>query len=210
MSVVKSGYHILAPDKHYDLLWGLALEELIKPNITVLFIESLGPGTMEVQDTPALVAVAKIHELRTILDYTWTIPIFLRLMALVEQKAHSPASWLKNRTEVEKALQLAFKEGPGYSWWLCGYKDPSGLFYVIVGDGFTKESLELMLENMGIFKLSYSWWSSWGSLLCFKVEIEDIEDMKNDFDLGFKRLVTKGKPYNLIDANWCQFQEKKE
>ena len=60
----------------YDPMIGSdELESLIRPNTRVLFMESPGSLTFEVQDVPALVAMAKKHDLVTIADNTWATPL---------------------------------------------------------------------------------------------------------------------------------------
>ncbi|EPY33446.1 cystathionine beta-lyase [Strigomonas culicis] len=54
------------------------MRELFKqhPQTTVLYFESPGSQTFEVQDIPALSAVAKEFDATTIVDNTWATPIF--------------------------------------------------------------------------------------------------------------------------------------
>ena len=59
----------------YDPMRGAEIEELIRPNTKVLFMESPGSLTFEVQDVPSLVSVAKKHGLVTIADNTWATPL---------------------------------------------------------------------------------------------------------------------------------------
>jgi cystathionine beta-lyase len=53
-----------------------ALEQLIRPNTRVLYLESPGSHTFEVQDVPALAAVAKAHGLKVLMDNTWGLHFF--------------------------------------------------------------------------------------------------------------------------------------
>ncbi|WP_105258424.1 cystathionine beta-lyase [Pseudoalteromonas sp. T1lg88] len=92
LSFVKAGDHILMMDTayeptrdfcnkvlsglgvsttYYDPMIGAGISELIQDNTRVLFMESPGSITMEVQDVPALVKVAKDHGLITMLDNTY-------------------------------------------------------------------------------------------------------------------------------------------
>ncbi|WP_105190709.1 cystathionine beta-lyase [Pseudoalteromonas sp. T1lg48] len=92
LSFVKAGDHILMMDTayeptrdfcnkvlsglgvsttYYDPMIGAGISELIQENTRVLFMESPGSITMEVQDVPALVKVAKEHGLITMLDNTY-------------------------------------------------------------------------------------------------------------------------------------------
>ncbi|EGM69897.1 cystathionine beta-lyase [Shewanella sp. HN-41] len=60
---------------YYDPLIGAGIRDLIRPNTKVLFLESPGSITMEVQDVPTLCRIAHEHGLITILDNTWASPI---------------------------------------------------------------------------------------------------------------------------------------
>ncbi|MCE9678875.1 cystathionine beta-lyase [Shewanella sp. AS1] len=60
---------------YYDPLIGAGIRELIRPNTRVLFLESPGSITMEVQDVPTLCQIAHEHGLTVMLDNTWASPI---------------------------------------------------------------------------------------------------------------------------------------
>ncbi|MEI5688969.1 cystathionine beta-lyase [Sphingomonas kyungheensis] len=62
--------------RFYDPLIGAGIESLIGPATRAIFMESPGSLTFEVQDVPAIVAVAKRHGLVTLLDNTWATPLF--------------------------------------------------------------------------------------------------------------------------------------
>lgn len=97
LSVLKPGDHLLMVDSAYDPTrnfcdgflksWGVEtsyydplvageIESLIRPNTRVIFLESPGSLTFEVQDVPAIVAVAKAHGVRTVLDNSWATALF--------------------------------------------------------------------------------------------------------------------------------------
>jgi cystathionine beta-lyase len=52
------------------------LRALFKPNTTVLYVESPGSHTFEVQDVPALAAEAHAHGAKVLMDNTWGIHYF--------------------------------------------------------------------------------------------------------------------------------------
>jgi cystathionine beta-lyase len=60
---------------YYDPLIGAGIEALIQPNTRIIFLESPGSITMEVQDVPAITEVAKRHGVMSMLDNTWASPI---------------------------------------------------------------------------------------------------------------------------------------
>lgn len=66
---------------YYDPMIGAGIVTLIKPNTKVIFLESPGSLTMEVQDVPAICQVAKAHDIVVILDNTWASPVLFQPFA---------------------------------------------------------------------------------------------------------------------------------
>jgi cystathionine beta-lyase len=62
----------------YDPLAGAAIAELIRPNTKVVFVESPGSLTFEVQDIPAIAAAAHAHSAHVVMDNTWATPLFFK------------------------------------------------------------------------------------------------------------------------------------
>ena len=96
LSFLKSGDHLLMVDTayeptrdlcdkmlagfgiettYYDPMIGADIRDLIRPNTKVLFLESPGSITMEVQDVPTLCRVAHENNIIVMLDNTWASPI---------------------------------------------------------------------------------------------------------------------------------------
>jgi cysteine-S-conjugate beta-lyase len=103
LAYLKAGDHVLVPDSvygpvrnfttgflarfgvafdFYDPMVGAGIEALLKPNTKVIYLESPGSLSFEVQDIPAIVAVAKARGITTMIDNTWGSPLFLRPLAL--------------------------------------------------------------------------------------------------------------------------------
>jgi cystathionine beta-lyase len=57
---------------------GEGIEQQIKPNTRVIFMESPGSNTFEMQDVPAITAIARAKSIVTMLDNTWATPIFFK------------------------------------------------------------------------------------------------------------------------------------
>jgi cysteine-S-conjugate beta-lyase len=97
LSQVAAGDHILMVDTCYGparqfcqtLLsrWGVdttfyppgagaQIAELLRPNTRVVYTESPGSLTFEIQDIPAITAVAHAHDARVILDNAWATGLF--------------------------------------------------------------------------------------------------------------------------------------
>lgn len=98
-TTLKSGDHLLMPDTlyrptrvlcenlvkkfgvevgYYDPLVGAGIAGLLKDNTSTIFLESPGSQTFEVQDVPAITAVARARGIKTIIDNTWATPVFFR------------------------------------------------------------------------------------------------------------------------------------
>lgn len=67
--------------RYYDPLIGAGIADLIGEQTRAIFLESPGSLTFEVQDIPAIVAVAKARGLVTLLDNTWATPLLFPAIA---------------------------------------------------------------------------------------------------------------------------------
>ncbi len=66
--------------EYYDPLVGAGIEKLIRPNTRVVFTESPGSNTFEVQDIPAIVEKAHAAGAIVMMDNTWATPIYFRAL----------------------------------------------------------------------------------------------------------------------------------
>ena len=97
MACLKAGDHMLVTDSvyrptrnfcdtvlkrfgvettYYDPLIGSGIEALMRPNTTAVFTEAPGSQTFEMQDIPAIAAVARAHDATVLMDNTWATPLF--------------------------------------------------------------------------------------------------------------------------------------
>ena len=67
---------------YYDPMIGGGIGALINERTRAIFMESPGSLTFEVQDVPAIVAVAKARGLVTLIDNTWATPLLLPALGL--------------------------------------------------------------------------------------------------------------------------------
>ncbi len=96
LAVLSPGEELLAPDnvygptrrfcdmvlkrygvatRYYDPMVGSRISEVIGPDTRAILLESPGSLTMEVQDVPAIGAVARERRIVTLLDNTWATPL---------------------------------------------------------------------------------------------------------------------------------------
>lgn len=99
LSVVKADDHILVTDSayaptrkfcndilaplgvettYYDPTAGTGIEALMKPNTSAIFLEAPGSLSFEMQDVPAITAIAKKRGAVTIMDNTWATPLYFK------------------------------------------------------------------------------------------------------------------------------------
>ena len=64
--------------EYYDPMIGTAIEQLIRPTTKLIFLESPGSITFEVQDVPAIASVATRCGVTTVMDNSWATPMFFR------------------------------------------------------------------------------------------------------------------------------------
>jgi cysteine-S-conjugate beta-lyase len=102
LALLSSGDELLAPDNvygptrtfcdtvlrrfgvstlYYDPLVGAGIEASIGDRTRAILMESPGSLTMEVQDVPAICAVARKRGIATLLDNTWATPLLFRAIA---------------------------------------------------------------------------------------------------------------------------------
>jgi cysteine-S-conjugate beta-lyase len=96
MSCLKAGDHFLVPDsvyrparqfcegvlkrmgvetEYYDPLIGAGIEKLFRPNTAAVHTEAPGSQTFEMQDIPAIAAVAHAKGAVVLMDNTWATPL---------------------------------------------------------------------------------------------------------------------------------------
>ena len=64
--------------EYYDPLIGCGIEKLIKDNTCIIYMESPGSATFEVQDVRAITQIAKEKGVVTALDNTWSTPLYFK------------------------------------------------------------------------------------------------------------------------------------
>jgi cystathionine beta-lyase len=66
-------------DTHFfDPCIGAGIEALLRPNTRMIYLESPGSYTFEIQDTPAICAVARQRGVLTCIDNAWASPLLAR------------------------------------------------------------------------------------------------------------------------------------
>jgi cystathionine beta-lyase len=66
---------------YYDPLVGAGIKKLLKPNTKMVFTESPGSQTFEVQDVPAIAEAAHAAGALVVLDNTWATPLYFQPFA---------------------------------------------------------------------------------------------------------------------------------
>ena len=119
---VKSGDHVLIVDsvygptrnfcdkrlksfgvdiQYYDPLIGAGIKSLIKSNTKAIYCEAPGSLSFEMQDIPAIAAVAHAHDIPVLADTTWGTPYFFRSFAHgVDVSIHAATKYIVGHSDV--------------------------------------------------------------------------------------------------------------
>jgi len=121
-SIVKAGDHIVCVEKPYS--WANKLlnntlvkygvettmvdgtdpenfRKAIKPNTTLIYLESPNSMTFELQDIPAVTAIAKEHGIATVLDNSYSTPLFQNPLEMgVDLVMHSASKYLNGHSDI--------------------------------------------------------------------------------------------------------------
>jgi len=122
LAFVKQGDHVLVPDTVYgptrrfalqvlprygvettiyDPCIGAGIAELLRPATRVLFMESPGSLSFEMQDVPALVAAARERGVTTIIDNTWATPLNCQPLSLgVDVVVHAATKYIGGHSDL--------------------------------------------------------------------------------------------------------------
>jgi cystathionine beta-lyase len=119
------------------------------------------------------------------------------------------AQWLEARPEVEKVLYPALESDENHKLWKRDFTGAAGLFTIILDRKYSNESLARMVDKLHYYAMGYSWggyeslilpidpsgvrsitkWA-YSNKTCLRINVglEDIQDLKDDLEAGFKRL----------------------
>jgi len=129
---VRSGDHVLVPDSvygparafcdavlprsgvettYYDPLIGGGIADLIRPNTKVVYTESPGSLTFEVQDVPAIAAAAHARGAKVLFDNTWASPYFFPSFARgVDVSIHAATKYIVGHSDVMLGMIVTTEE----------------------------------------------------------------------------------------------------
>lgn len=121
MAFTKSGDHILVSDNvygptrdfcdrvlakyHVDVQYlppsvGADVSALIKPTTKLVYLESPGSNTFELQDIPAIVEAVRGKDIVTVLDNTWATPLYFEPFAHgVDVSIHSGSKYIAGHSD---------------------------------------------------------------------------------------------------------------
>jgi len=80
---------------------GKEIEHFIQDNTKLIFLESPGSNTFEIQDIPAITSLAKARDIITVLDNTWATPLYLNPFSLgVDVSIQSVTKYLSGHSDL--------------------------------------------------------------------------------------------------------------
>lgn len=79
---------------------GADLVEHLKPNTRLVLLEAPGSSTLEIQDIPAVAAIARERGILTVLDGTWATPLYLKAFELgVDVSVQSATKYISGHSD---------------------------------------------------------------------------------------------------------------
>jgi cystathionine beta-lyase len=209
---------------YYDPTAGSAIADNMQPNTRLVWCESPGSITMEVQDVPAIANAALAAGALVAMDNTWSAGVLFDALAhgvdvtmqaltkyvgghsdlllgsvttkdkgiyqklgathqllgaaaspddcslalrgmktlavrleKVEASSLTIARWLAARPEIERVLHPALASCPGHELWRRDFTGSSGIFSIVLREGFLKEQVLRFVNSLELFKIGYSW-----------------------------------------------------
>jgi cystathionine beta-lyase len=119
------------------------------------------------------------------------------------------ATWLEKRPEVKKVLYPALPSSKDHALWKRDFTGAASVFSFVLDKKYSPEAMAAMLDSLENFSMGYSWggyeslilpinigkartatkWE-YGDNTAFRISVglEDLEDLLQDLDDGFKRL----------------------
>jgi cystathionine beta-lyase len=114
------------------------------------------------------------------------------------------ARWLASRPEVARVLHPALENDPGHAIWKRDFTGASGLFSIVLQPK-PQKAVDALLDALTLFGMGYSWggfeslaipfdcdeyrtatkWAPGGPTLRLHIGLENIDDLKADFERGF-------------------------
>ncbi len=99
---------------YFDPLIGADIGELIRPNTRLVYLESPGSLTFEVQDVPTIAAAARGRGLRVLMDNTWATPYYFRpLEHGVDVAILAATKYIGGHSDLMLGLVVATEEAYG-------------------------------------------------------------------------------------------------
>src|SRR5215471_3080517 len=96
---------------YYDPLIGEEIVRLMRPNTRVVYLESPGSLTFEVQDVPAIAAAAHEAGAKVLMDNTWASPYLFRSFAHgVDVSIHAATKYIVGHSDVILGAVITTKE----------------------------------------------------------------------------------------------------
>ena len=128
-------------------------------------------------------------------------------LAAQQEAGLAMADWLKARAEVSRVMHPALPDDPGYAIWKRDFTGCSSLFGIELKP-VPQKAVAALLDGLQLFGMGASWGgyeslalpfdctsyrtatkpAHSGPTIRLHIGLEDVEDLKQDLDTGFKRL----------------------
>jgi len=99
---------------YYDPNIGAGIQALLKPNTRLIYTESPGSQTFEVQDIPAIAMVARARDIWLLMDNTWATPCFFKpFQHGVDVSIHAGTKYIVGHADAMLGVMTANERAAG-------------------------------------------------------------------------------------------------
>lgn len=85
----------------YEPRIGADIEKLMRPNTKLVFMETVGSHTFELQDVPAIAKVCRAHNAISVIDNTWATPLYFKpLDHGVDMVIHAATKYMSGASDL--------------------------------------------------------------------------------------------------------------
>lgn len=82
-------------------------EKAIRPNTSLIYLESPSSAIFSLQDLEAIAKLAKKHNIKTVIDNTWATPLFQRPLELgIDLEVHSCSKYLGGHSDIVSGVVI--------------------------------------------------------------------------------------------------------
>ncbi len=197
----------------YPPLIGSDIERFIKSNTSVIYLESPGSQTFEIQDIPAITEVARRHDVWTMIDNTWATPLFFNPIKLgVDVEVQAATKYIAGHSDILMGIVIANERALPHikevSWLFGQYASAETVYMAHRGLPSMKVRCDAIFQST---KMVVEWfaqlpyvekvlWPAWEKDPGHEIWLRDFKGATGLFGVQFDESMTDERLDRLLDS----------